>query len=134
MKCIFIALLFIFIVTCNAEDTKSFNDLWDIVAKEENADYPCNTTQQLLYHNEYKRLDKILNTVYKKTLKMAEKTEKENLKKSQKYWEKYKKAECYAESHPYRDGTGEYTMVVSCYVELMKERIQQLKEHFFPYE
>ena len=134
MKYIFITLSLIFITTCNAEDTKSFNELWDIAAKEENADYPCNASQKLLYHNEYKRLDKILNTVYKKALKRAEKAEKENLKKSQKYWEKYKKAECYAESHPYRDGTGEYTMVASCYVELTKERIQQLKEHFSPYK
>lgn len=101
LKNILIILPLLYGANCNADETKSFDELWDIAAKKSNTGYPSNIEMQELYHKEYKRVDKLLNTVYKRALKSLkgcenEKVEKENLRKSQRYWVKYKEAECYA--------------------------------------
>ena len=135
IKNILIILALLYGVTCNAEETKSFNELWDIASKKSNTGYPSNAEMQELYHDEYKRVDKILNVVYKKALQSLkgcenEKVEKENFRKSQRHWVKYKEAECYVQSYPYRNGTGEYTMIAPCLIELTEIRTRLLKKHF----
>jgi uncharacterized protein YecT (DUF1311 family) len=53
---------------------------------------------------------------------ILENKDKKDLKKAQNAWVKYRDAECYFQSYPMRDGTGEYTMILSCLIELTEKR------------
>lgn len=131
-KNIFLISLLFYSLTCNAKEQKTFDELWDSASKKSVTGYPNNAQMQELYSDEYKRVDKILNEVYKKVIKNfgSDKREIINLKKAQRFWIKYKEAECYAQSHPSRDGTGEYTMILPCLIELTQIRTKLLKQHY----
>lgn len=80
----------------------------------------------------YKVADKELNKVYKVIIKnlKGDKKERNNIKKAQRAWIKYRDTECYAYAAPYRDGTGEYTMISECLWDMTEKRTKQLREHF----
>ena len=78
-------------------------------------------------HDAYEKSDKKLNIIYKKLMNRLEKEDKKALRKAQRNWLKFRDTECYFEGYPYRGGTGEYTMTVSCLYELTEERINHLK-------
>jgi len=81
-------------------------------------------------HNDYQAINKKLNKVFQKSIQNIPEEERKNLIKSQQIWTKYKEAECYAASYHFRDGTGENTMILSCLLNLTKDRIKVLKNHF----
>jgi len=131
-KNIFLISLLFYSLTSNAKEQKTFKELWEIASKESVTGYPNNAQMQELHSNEYKRVDKLLNQIYKKAIKNfgSDKREINNLKKAQRFWIKYKEAECYTQAHPYRDGTGELTMVLPCLIELTQIRTKILRENY----
>lgn len=130
-KTMFIIVLLLNISTANAKDQKTFSELWEIESNKSGG-YLTNPQMQELYDNEYKRVDKLLNEAYKKVIKNFNGNKKEitNLKKSQIFWIKYKESECYAQAYPMRDGTGEYTMILPCLIELTEQRTKILKKNY----
>jgi len=80
-------------------------------------------------HDDYQAINKKLNTTLQKFIQSLPKEERQNLINAQKAWVKYRDAECYFQSYPMRDGTGEYTMVLSCLIELTDRRISLLNRN-----
>jgi len=131
-KNIFLISLLFYSLTCHAKEQKTFKELWEIASKESVSGYPNNAQKRELYSDEYKRVDKLLNKIYKKAIKNfgSDKREINNLKKAQRFWIKYKEAECYTQAYPYRGGTGELTMVLPCLIELTEIRTKILKDSY----
>ncbi len=93
-------------------------------------DLPSNAELQHNNYKEYKIQDKKLNKVYAKVMKNLSKEEKKDLRISQRFWLKYRDAECYFQSYPMRGGTGERTMELACLSNLTINRISTLKENY----
>lgn len=91
-----------------------------------------NAYMQECNENELKRLDKLLNKYYKVAMRNFgdEKKEKEKLKLAQKAWLKFRELDCKSQSHPMRDGTGEYTMYQSCMIGHLIDRIKTFKKFY----
>jgi len=96
----------------------------------DNYNIPSNPEIKEMLYKEYKVLDKKLNLIYKKILLEVPKKEKENLIKSQKYWVQYRNMECYTQSYPMRDGTGEGIIEVNCLISITEIRIKTLKNGY----
>lgn len=130
-KTIILIVLLLNISIANANEQKTFNELWEIESNKSGGNLN-NPQMQELYDNEYQRVDKLLNEAYKKVIKNfnGDKKEIANLKKSQIFWIKYKESECYSQAYPFRDGTGEYTMVLPCLIELTEQRTKILKQRY----
>lgn len=128
-KYIYLIALLLNSIMTNADEQKTFDELWKI-ASDKNGGYPTNPQMQELYSMEYKRVDKLLNKSYKKVIKNLDGDTKEikNLQKAQRFWIKYKEAECYSQAYPFRGGTGEYTMILPCLIELTEERTKILEK------
>ncbi len=77
--------------------------------------------------NELKYQDKILNKNYKKAMKVLDAKHRDELKKVQRQWIKYRDAKCNF-LFGLTGGTMDLLMGGSCYVDMTAKRAEELKE------
>ena len=80
-------------------------------------------------YKEYQKVDKKLNSEYKKLLKLLKETDKKNLVEAQKAWIKFRDLECKFQSQDPGDGGGpcENKMKIDCLIRKTTERIKELE-------
>jgi len=77
--------------------------------------------------NRYIKFDKQLNIVYQKIMKNRTGIQKENIKKAQIAWLKFRDLHCDCESSEHEGGSMESLIHTECLAILTEERIKQLK-------
>lgn len=75
----------------------------------------------------FEKIDKELNVVYQKIMKSTAGTQKENIKKAQIAWLKFRDLHCDCESKQHEGGTMESLVHTECLAKLTEERVKQLK-------
>lgn len=78
-------------------------------------------------NKDFQLVDSELNSVYKKTLKLLDETEKQLLIKAQKDWIKFRDSHCEFEANEYEGGSIQPLIYSTCLTERTKNRIEDLK-------
>lgn len=80
-------------------------------------------------YEEYQKVDKELNSVYKKLVKGLKETDKKSLVEAQKAWIKFRDLDCKFQSKDPGDGGGPYEnkMKIDCLIRKTTERIKELE-------
>lgn len=77
--------------------------------------------------NRLTKFDKELNIVYQKIMKNSSGIKKENIRKAQIAWLKYRDLHCECESKEHEGGSLESLIYIECLATMTKERVKQLK-------
>lgn len=75
----------------------------------------------------YTKFDKELNVVYQKIMKSTKGIQKDNIKKAQIAWLKFRDLHCDCESKQFEGGSMESLIHIECLANLTSERVKQLK-------
>ena len=78
-------------------------------------------------YEEYEKVDKELNVVYKQVMKKLDKTQQQLLIKAQKDWLKFRVSHCDFEASDYEGGSMQPLIRNTCFTECTTERIEYLK-------
>lgn len=74
-----------------------------------------------------KKYDKELNIVYQKIMKSSSGKRKENIKKAQIAWLKFRDLNCECESKEHEGGSLESLIYIECLAVMTEERVKELK-------
>ena len=77
--------------------------------------------------NRLKKFDKELNIVYQKIMKSSSSKRKENIKKAQIAWLKFRDLNCECESKEHEGGSLESLIYIECLAVMTEERVKELK-------
>ncbi|WP_445713582.1 lysozyme inhibitor LprI family protein [Flavobacterium sp.] len=77
--------------------------------------------------NRLAKFDKELNIVYQKIMKNTSGIKKENIRKAQIAWLKYRDLHCECESKEHEGGSLESLIYIECLATMTKERVKELK-------
>jgi len=73
------------------------------------------------------KFDKELNIVYQKIMKSSSSKRKENIKKAQIAWLKFRDLNCECESKEHEGGSLESLIYIECLAVMTEERVKELK-------